>query len=148
MRRCGDGPMTFMRRSFNILIKTFKEALADYLFLYRSHEALRPFLDRHGSEAVLPKTEQATQADFPRLLALVRQHEGEASAKVLTHWLQHQPEGAWLIRGDDGQVSAFTFIARLDHSSEAAILKDPVTRTIWEYLLTEGSITARRRGHG
>jgi len=113
------------------------EALADYLFLYRSHEALRPFLARHGSEAVLPKTEQAAQADFPRLLALVRRHEGEESGKVLTHWLQHQPEGFWLIRGTDGQVSAFTFIARLDHASEAAILKDPVTRTIWEYLLAK-----------
>lgn len=114
------------------------EALADYLYLYRHHDALRPFLDRPNLEAVLPKTEPATRADYPRLLALVEKYEGKESARLLAHWLRHQPEGAWLIRGEDGQARAFTFIARLERKSDAEIRQDPLTRKIWEYLHWKG----------
>lgn len=111
-----------------------EKTLVDYLFLYRSHAALRPFLERHGTRPVLPKAEQATPADHPQLLALVRHFEGEASADVLAHWLRYQPQGAWLMRGDDGRVTAFTLIVRLDGQSEAHTRADPLTRRIWEYL--------------
>lgn len=107
--------------------------MADYLFLYRSHEALRPFLEF----PLLPKTEPATEADYPRMLDLLRHYEGEESARLLEHWLWHQPEGAWVIRGEGGELSAFMQIVRLDRSIEEQVLVDPVTRLVWEYLQEE-----------
>lgn len=107
-----------------------QEALADYLFLYRRHDALRPFFE----VPVLPKTEPAKATDYPRMLELVQHYEGQESGRTLVHWLHHQPESAWVIRGDDGQSAAFCLIVRLDRRTESRARADPLTRAIWDYL--------------
>ena len=64
-----------------------------------------PFLKEHGRESILPRCEPATIADHQQLLALLERYEGEQSARILAHWLAVQPEGAWVIRGDGGEVA-------------------------------------------
>src|SRR5690606_11848583 len=85
-------------------------------------------------ESILPKCEQATVADHRRLLDLVERFEGEQSSRILAHWLASQPEGAWVVRGDDGDVTAFMFIARLDATSGVDLGEDPIARAIWNHI--------------
>lgn len=113
---------------------TQQEILADYLFLYRDHAALKPFFEEHDGEPILPACEPATQGDHARLLSIIEHHEGENSARILAYWLERQPEGAWLVRGSDGQAQAFILTVCLDQSSEADTHRDPTIRAIWEYL--------------
>ena len=127
-----------------------EQALEDYLYLHRDHAVFSPFLKEHGRESILPRCEPATIADHQQLLALLERYEGEQSARILAHWLAVQPEGAWVIRGDGGRVTAFMFIVRLDAAGGVDLGEDSITRAIWRFvqerkiLGTRGAATIMR----
>lgn len=110
------------------------EALEDYVYLHRQNLVFRPFLSHPGTETILPKCERATTCDEPQMLALIERYEGEASARLLKSWLHAQPQGAWVVRDDFGNVAALMFIAILPFDGSDAIDRDPVAKELWRHL--------------
>lgn len=108
--------------------------LEDYLFLHRDHVLFRPFLREHGGPTMLSRCEPATPADYGRMLTLVHAYEGEPSRRILAHWLETQPDGAFVVRDEAGGVAAFMFIAKLKACGKVDVGEDHIARAIWRYL--------------
>lgn len=88
------------------------DALTDLLFLHRHHDVLNPLLGQ-AFGAMVPEAERAARSDHARIVQLIQNVEGPASARVAARWLALHPEGARVVRGTDGGVAAFLFILRL-----------------------------------
>src|SRR5262249_28632267 len=66
--------------------------LFDYIFLHRDNPVVRPFYEWDNPGAVLTDTLRPGEA--PALVAMVRAHEGEESARIAERWLARRPETA------------------------------------------------------
>lgn len=113
--------------------------LLDLLRLYRHHPVARQFfeIDRSDDRRVEP----ATSDDRDAILALTREHEGDASAEVAQYWLQTQPTSFWVVRRH-GSGTPEGFIAHLllgDGPGEEVDV-DPVCARVWEHVRAHGPL--------
>jgi hypothetical protein len=77
--------------------------------------------------------EPAQPADREPILDLVQAWEGEASTAIAARWWERQPEGFFVIRGQDGAVGGFLALLDLTRASTEDIAADPGARAAWEY---------------
>ena len=77
--------------------------------------------------------EPARPADREQILDLVETWEGAASASVAQRWWELQPEGFFVVRGQDGEVAGFLALLELSRASEADVGADPGTRAAWNH---------------
>jgi hypothetical protein len=82
--------------------------------------------------------------DRPELLRMTRETEGERSAELVAHWLDHQPEGFHVHRGSaTGLATAFTAWFRIGAEHAELAAADPVVAAAWEHCR---SVAPLRRG--
>ena len=79
------------------------------LYVMRHRDFMRAFFNWDTIGGL--HSEAATPADAVPIVAMVRAHEGEASAAIARHWLERQPEAFLIFRTDDDPC--FGFMAHL-----------------------------------
>jgi hypothetical protein len=109
-----------------------QRVLLDYIFLHRDNPMVRPFLEwQSGGQTLL--VDIARPADLPIVLALVRQYEGEESARLAEHWFHRSP-GWVVLRASDGTPTGFVSMIPLQQAAAADLAADPATAAAWRYL--------------
>jgi hypothetical protein len=78
--------------------------------------------------------EPAGPEDRESVLGLVLSWEGKASAAIAARWWERQPEGFFVIRGQDGAVGGFLALLDLTRASTQDIEADPGARAAWDYV--------------
>lgn len=129
-------------------IRADMDILSDYTYLHREHPLIRPFFDRlrsqwAESDPILP--DAATKDDCPVLIDMVREHEGEASAKLAEHWFDAQPGSVVVFRSFTGDPLGFMVTLALGETTPEARDADPATRAAWAYLESHAPLRAGER---
>jgi hypothetical protein len=106
--------------------------LFDYIFLHRDNPAVRPRFTWQENSTLL--TDALRQTDQPALLKMVTQYEGEASARLLAHWLKRQPQGVLVFRDAEQQPAGFVMMVALHQASSEDLKIDPAASSAWRYL--------------
>ena len=105
--------------------------LADYIFLHHDNSVLRPFLEwQENSEMSISR---ALPDDFPLLLAIVKRHEGDQSARIAAHWFARQADRVLVLR-EGARVAGFMMLLALHQTDESDRAQDETTRDAWNYL--------------
>lgn len=71
--------------------------------------------------ALEPRASVATTADHPRVIELVRLHEGDEAAAICTRWLAAYPERCFVSWDDAGELSGVALRALIDADAIAPI---------------------------
>lgn len=111
--------------------------LVEYLYLHRDNPVVRPFftqLQAQWSEQAGLITDIARTPDWPILLEMVRQHEGEESAQLAAHWFSRQPQRVLVLRDPQQQPAGFLMLLALHHASAEDLQLDPAAQAAWQYL--------------
>jgi hypothetical protein len=75
--------------------------------------------------------EPARAGDRDSILDLVQ--EGEASARIAGRWWEQQPEGFFVVRGQDGVIGGFLALLDLSEASDRDLAADPGARAAWDF---------------
>ncbi|HEU4629231.1 MAG TPA: ATP-binding protein [Gemmatimonadaceae bacterium] len=118
-----------------------QRVLFDYVYLHRHNPVVRPFLEWQESGAAVGET-PASPADVDALVAMVRRHEGDASARLAAHWLARQPHNALLFRDPAGAPSGFMLALALRELDDAGRGADPATRAATDHLARHAPLRA------
>lgn len=116
--------------------------LFDYIFLHRDNPAVRPQFTWQDSSLL---TDTLQETDWPTLLSMVTEHEGEASARIAAHWLVRQPQGVQIFRDAEQQPAGFILMVALDQASIEDLSADPGAISSWHYLQSHAPL---RPGEG
>jgi len=109
-----------------------QRVLTDYVFLHRDNPMVRPFLEwQSGGQSFL--VDNARPADLPIVLSVVRQYEGDESARLAEHWF-HQAPGWLMLRAADGAPAGFVAMIGLQQAQAEDLRADPATAAAWRYL--------------
>jgi hypothetical protein len=106
--------------------------LLDLIFLHRDNAMVRPFFEWQEGGVLL--TDALHQTDIQAVLAMVRQHEGEESARLASYWTARQAEGMLVYRNGKGQVEGFLAMVALHQTTPEDREVDPAVRSTWNYL--------------
>jgi hypothetical protein len=100
-----------------------QQAFFDLLYLHRNNPVMRAMFDWEtlGTAHVEPAGPQDREA----VLAMVRRHEGEASARIAEHWWRRQPEAFATFRGPDGELVGFIAGLALHRADPGDLEADP-----------------------
>jgi hypothetical protein len=110
----------------------------DLLYLARHNPFIKPYFDWttfHSAYA-----EPAAAADAPAILAMVRQHEGEASARIAHYWLHRQPEAFKVYRNFDGELIGFMAHLTLHQATPEDRATDPAVPAALDFARRYGPI--------
>ena len=108
-----------------------QRAVFDLKFLFRNLPSVLSPVDWDAWGLHYP--EPAGPGDGERILELVAAAEGEASAAIAERWLDLQPEGFFVVRGEDDDVRGFVALLDLTAASEQDRRADPGAEAAWEY---------------
>jgi hypothetical protein len=89
--------------------------------------------------------EIAAPADHPDIVAMVRRHEGDRSARVAEYWLEHQPNAFVAFRSAGRQLVGFTTALLLESVSIEDALADPAMAALRECLTSVGPLRPGER---
>jgi energy-coupling factor transporter ATP-binding protein EcfA2 len=108
-----------------------QRAIADAKYLFRRLPGVVSPVDWDGWGQQYP--EPARPGDREPILDLVLGWEGQASAAIAARWWERQPEGFFVVRGQDGVVGGFLALLDLTRASAQDIAADPGARAAWDY---------------
>ncbi|HXV97646.1 MAG TPA: ATP-binding protein, partial [Anaerolineae bacterium] len=110
--------------------------LAEYLFLHRDNPVVRPFFMLLQSQPEIGSliTDVARDPDWPILLKMVQQYEGEEAAHLASFWFSQQPGSVLVLRDAEQQPAAFIMLLALHRVSVEDLNKDPAAWAAWQYL--------------
>jgi hypothetical protein len=108
-----------------------QRAIADAKYLFRRLPGVGSPVDWDAWGQQYP--EPARPEDREPILDLVRAWEGLESAAIAARWWERQPEGFFVVRGQDGTVAGFLALLELTRASTQDIEADPGTRAAWDY---------------
>jgi hypothetical protein len=108
-----------------------QRAIADAKYLFRRLPGVMSPVDWDVWGQQYP--EPARPADRQPILDLVLTWEGDASAAIAARWWERQPEGFFVVRGQDGVVGGFLALLDLTRASTQDIAADPGARAAWDY---------------
>lgn len=106
--------------------------LFDYIFLHRDNPVVRPFLEWQAIGS-LP-TQLHVGTDESILLAMVRTHEGESSARLAAYWFARQPTNTLVFYDSDGEANGFLTQLALESVAPNDRTADPAVKAAWQYL--------------
>jgi hypothetical protein len=108
-----------------------QRAIFDEKFLFRHLPGILSPVDWDAWGQHYP--ELARSGDREPILDLVLAWEGEESAAIAARWWELQPEGFFVVRGQDGAVSGFLVLVDLTRVSPQDIAADPGARAAWDH---------------
>jgi energy-coupling factor transporter ATP-binding protein EcfA2 len=108
-----------------------QRAIVDEKYLFRNLPSILSPVDWSAWGAVYP--EPAGSGDRPQIIELVRRWEGGESAAIARRWLAAQPDGFFVLRGEDGAVVGAVGLLDLTAASAQDRAADPGARAAWEY---------------
>ena len=103
-----------------------QRAFFDLLYLHRTNPIVRPIY--RWSTLGTAWAEPAVPDDHAAILAAVRRHEGDASARIATHWLERQPGAFTVFRRAGEPVAGFIASIALHAATAEDLEVDPVAR--------------------
>ncbi|HLF25262.1 MAG TPA: ATP-binding protein [Anaerolineae bacterium] len=109
-----------------------QRVLFDLVFLHRDNPAVRPYIEWKESGSIFSDALQP--GDEAAVIAIVAQHEGEASAQLAAYWLQRQPGGAIVFRDAEGRVAGFMSMVALQLVTPDDRRADPAVQAAVRYL--------------
>src|SRR5262249_30960360 len=68
------------------------------------------------------------------ILAMVRRHEGEASARIAAYWLNRRPAAFLAFRSAEQQLVGFTAILLLDEEDPDDCATDAAVAAAWQFV--------------
>jgi hypothetical protein len=125
-----------------------QELLADYMFLHRHNEVVRPLfrqLREHWSQVRPQRSGPPRAGEWGTLRAVVAEHEGEAAAAIAAYWFERQPEHVQVFRDEEGGIRGFLFSLALDATTAAQRAADPAADAVWAYLEEHAPLRAEER---
>jgi hypothetical protein len=108
-----------------------QRSIFDLKFLFRNLPGILSPVDWEGWGQHYP--EPADPADAARILELVAAVEGQDSAAIAERWLELQPEGVLVMRGQDDEVRGFVALLDLSAAAESDRGADPGAQAAWDY---------------
>jgi hypothetical protein len=108
-----------------------QRAIADAKYLFRRLPGVGSPVDWEAWGRQYP--EPARPGDREPILDLVLAWEGAASAAIAARWWERQPEGFFVVRGQDGVVDGFLALLDLTRASAEDIEADPGARAAWDH---------------
>lgn len=121
-----------------------QRAMLDALRLYRLHPVTRPFFDwERTCELWL---EPARPGDHATIIALAREHEGDASAELARYWLDRQPEAFTVFRGaTTHEPAGFVAHLLLGDTPGEEVTSDPVAAAVWDHIRSRAPLRSGER---
>jgi hypothetical protein len=110
-----------------------QRAIADAKYLFRRLPGIGSPVDWDAWGQQYP--EPARPGDREPVLDLVLAWEGEASAAIAARWWERQPEGFFVVRGQDGAVGGFLALLDLTQASTEDLAADPGAQAAWDYTM-------------
>jgi energy-coupling factor transporter ATP-binding protein EcfA2 len=110
-----------------------QRAIADAKYLFRRLPGVLSPVDWDAWGQQYP--EPARPGDRESILDLVLACEGEASAAIAARWWERQPEGFFVVRGQDGAVGGFLALVDLTRASTQDLAADPGAQAAWDYAM-------------
>jgi hypothetical protein len=110
----------------------------DLLYVNRRKPFLAPFFDWEAMDRAY--VEPITAADVPLIVDMVRQHEGEASAGIVAHWLRCQPEAFQVCRTGSNEVIGFMTLLALHQSTPEDATVDPAVSAMLTFVEQHGPL--------
>ena len=112
-------------------VREQQRAISDAKYMFRRLPSIMSPVDwdawgQHYPEPAGPEDEKA-------ILDLVLAWEGEASAAIAARWWNRQPEGFFVIRGQDGVLGGFLALLDLTAASAQDIRFDPGASAAWDH---------------
>lgn len=112
--------------------------LSDYIFLHRDNPVVRPFLQSlQGGGSTTEEgsliADRIRPGDVPILEAMATRHEGRESARLLSSWIERQPESFLVLRELSGRPGGVLASLALDRVSDEAA-DDPAVSAARKYL--------------
>ena len=108
-----------------------QRAISDAKYLFRRLPGVLSPVDWDAWGQQYP--EPARPQDREPVLDLVLAWEGEASAAIAARWWERQPEGFFVVRGQDGVVGGFLALVDLTRASSEDIAADPGAQAAWDH---------------
>lgn len=97
--------------------------LFDYIFLHRDNPVVRPYLEWQESGTSVPGA--MWEEDEPRLVEMVREFEGDASAQIAAYWFRREPAGVLVFRDTEQNPTGFLLSLSLEQLTDADAEVDP-----------------------
>lgn len=119
--------------------------LFDYIFLHRENPVVQPFFDwDSGTQAFV---DQAKQQDIPKLVEMVRLHEGDASASLAEYWLEAQLQNVLVVRDSGVESGIAGFLLALEVSPDPGNSEpaDPAVAAARSHLLANAPLRKGER---
>jgi DNA-binding SARP family transcriptional activator len=117
-------------------------ALLDLIFLHDNPfmRSMFTWNDIGGLVEDMPRA-----GDWPALVEMVRQHEGDALAELAARWFERQPESVTVYRDGSGEVTGFNCFVLLWPEERAWAEADPCAAAVWRFLDTQPPLEAGER---
>lgn len=122
--------------------------LTNYLYLYRDNPVVGPYfhqLHAQWSDHDPLVRDTAAAADWPRLRAMVEEHEGQPAAELLDYWRARQPENVRVFRNREGTPEGFVFPLDLHRVGDEAREADPCVEAACAHLEAEAPLREGER---
>ena len=127
-RRVGDHVYAGLKTSHG---RPQLRAAFDLKFLFRNLPSVLSPVDWDAWGHHYP--EPADDGDGGRILELVREAEGDASAAIAERWLDRQAEGFYVVRDGDDEIRGFVGLLDLTAAGEEDRRADPGAHAAWEH---------------
>jgi hypothetical protein len=118
-----------------------QRAYFDLVYLSRNNPFMRSYYDWKSMGTAY--AEPATPDDFAAILAMVRRHEGEASARIAAYWRDRRPDDFLAFRSNEQQLVGFKTILLLNEEDAGECTVDPAVGAAWQFVRRHGPL---RRG--
>jgi hypothetical protein len=120
-----------------------QRAYFDLLYLSRNNSLMRSQYDWESMGTAY--AEPTAAEDLPAILAMVRRHEGEASACIAAHWLGRRPDAFLAFRGAGRQLVGFAAVLLLDEADPEDFAADPAVAAAWRFVRRHGPLRSGER---
>jgi hypothetical protein len=110
----------------------------DLLYLSRHDPFMGPYFDWGAFDSAVAVP--ATPDDAAPIVAMVRAHEGDASARIAEHWLRRQPEAFLAFRTPAGALFGFMANLFLQDATPEDRAIDPATAAALDFAARQGPL--------
>jgi hypothetical protein len=144
--RNSPGRRDLIRQLATHLYNRFQEAHSveqqriwfDLLYLNRQNPYMRPYFEWAALGTAY--AEPATARDHAAIIEMTRQHQGEAGARIVHHWLARQPQAFLAYRDVNGELFGFMAQLTIHNATAEDIATDPAVPAALAFVERHGPL--------